>query len=55
MKKIVPLKSFYISGNIDPIKGVRLFLKLARKFGLIALMDYQNFEKNEINPQSDSH
>ena len=43
--KIVHLKRSYISCNFDLIQGVWLFLKLARKIGLITLMKYQNFEK----------
>ena len=45
MKKIVPIKFSHNSGNFDPIQGVRLFLELARKIGLITLMKHQNFEK----------
>ena len=45
IKKIVLLKCFYISGNFDLIQGVRLFLEIARKIRLIAMMKYQNFEK----------
>ena len=45
IKKIVLLKCSYISGNFDLIQGVRLFLELARKIGLITMMKYQNFEK----------
>ena len=39
------LKCCYISGNFDLIQGVRLFLELARKIGLITMMKYQNFDK----------
>ena len=45
IKKIVLLKCSYISGNFDLIQGVRLFLELARKIGLIIMMKYQNFVK----------
>ena len=39
------IKMFLYPGNFDLIQGVRLFLELARKIGLITLMKYQNFEK----------
>ena len=45
MKKIVLLKSSHISGNFNLIQGVRLFLELAGKIGLIAMVKYHNFEK----------
>ena len=45
MKKIVLLKCSYTSGNFDLIQGIRLFLELARKIGLITMMNYQKFEK----------
>ena len=45
IKKIVLSKCSYISDNFDLIQGVRLFLELARKIGLITMMKYQNFEK----------
>jgi len=48
-KESSPLKCSYISCNFDLIQGVRLFLELARKFGLITMMKYQNFEKNSKN------
>ena len=44
IKKIYLLKCSYISDNFDLIQGVRLFLELARKIGLITMMKYQNFE-----------
>ena len=40
IKKIVLLKCSYISGNFDLIQGVRLFLELARKIGLITMMKW---------------
>ena len=45
IKKIVLSDCSYIFGNFDLIQGVRLFLELARKIGLIIVMKYQNFEK----------
>ena len=48
--------------NFDPIYGIRVYLELARKIGLITVMKYQNFEKKilkivqktkiEISPQN---
>ena len=49
MNKIVPLKCSCISGNFDIIQGVRPFLELAGKIGLITMMKNQNFEKNLKN------
>ena len=45
IEKIVLSKCSYIFDNFDLIQGVRLFLELARKIGLITMMKYQNFEK----------
>ena len=65
IKKIVLSKCSYISGNFDHIQGVRLFLPLARRIGLITMMKYQNSEKknwkivqkpkSEIIPHYKSH
>ena len=49
IKKIVPSKCSYMSGNFDLIQGIRLFLELARKIGLMTMMKYQNFEKKIEN------
>ena len=34
-----------MSGNFDLIQGVRIFLELSRKIGLITMVKYQNFAK----------
>ena len=62
IKKIVLSKCSYISDNFDLIQGVRLFLELVRKIGLITMMKYKNLEKKfekcckkTIIPHCESH